>query len=233
MNTSTEALFPESLLPNPSLLNDARVWRARDAQTRDPQRCVSTGFRELDAVLAGGGWPLGALSEILFPAPGIGELRLLMPALARLSQQKRWLAWIAPPYVPYAPALAAQGVNLSRVLVVHPRDEREALWAVEQALRSGTCGAVLAWVKHADERSLRRLQLAAEEGQSAGFLFRTQFSVVRTSPAALRLRIEPTAQGLSLQILKRRGGWPLAPMTLTFPTASHATAASRTARHAR
>lgn len=194
------------------LLQHPHIWRARDR--RHGGDGIASGFPELDSELPGGGWPVGALTEILFPRPGIGELRLLMPALARLSQARRWLAWVAPPYIPYAPALAAQGVNLARVMVVHPRDEQAALWAIEQALRAGTCAAVLAWVKRADERSLRRLQLAAEAGNCMAVLFRTQYSVVQTSPAALRLNLRPSAQGLEIDILKRRGAWPRAGIAL-------------------
>lgn len=202
-----------TVIQNPKLdevLRHPRVWRATEARrTHDNE--IPTGFADLDALI-GGGWPQGALTEILFAQPGVGELSLLMPALARLSQDERWLAWIAPPFIPYAPALAAQGVMLSRVLVVHPDSELDALWAVEQALRAGTASAVLAWVKQADERSLRRLQLAAEEGNSWGIIFRTESRVMQASPAALRLRVAAHPDGVGVQVLKRRGGWPTGPV---------------------
>jgi len=211
---------------NPGLeevLRHPRVWRGGQAHTEDN---ITTGLPDLDALI--GGWPQGALTEILFPQPGVGELSLVMPALARLSQDDRWLAWIAPPFIPYAPALAAQGVMLSRVLVVHPDSEGDALWAVEQALRTGTCSAVLAWVKQADERSLRRLQLAAEAGNSCGILFRTESSIVPASPAALRLRVQAHPEGVGVQVLKRRGGWPTGPVGVhrktNNPNSNHRTA---------
>ena len=187
------------------LLRTPGIWRA-GAPPRSGADHLPTGFPELDAALAGGGWPLGALSEILHDRAGIGELRLLMPALARLSRGGRWIALIAPPYIPYAPALASYGVDLSRLLLVHPRDGTDALWAVEQALRSRTCGAVLAWPARVDDRSLRRLQLAAEEGGGLGLLFRAGADAAGASPAALRLRLEQTAEGTMARLLKCRGG---------------------------
>lgn len=205
------------LTPSPlaQVLQHPQIWRA-NRRVAVSAETIATGFAALDRELWGGGWPRGALTEILFPASGSGELRLLMPALAQLSRQQHWLAWIAPPYIPYAPALAAHGVDLARVMVVQPRDDAQALWAVEQALRAGTCAAVLAWVKRSDDRSLRRLQLAAEAGNSWGVVFREQHSVVQTSPVPLRLKLEPTSAGAVVQILKRRGGWPGARVALEF-----------------
>jgi len=55
----------------------------------------------LDAALPSGGWPESALTEFLLPADGIGELRLLLPTLARLTQAARDIVLIAPPYLPY------------------------------------------------------------------------------------------------------------------------------------
>lgn len=225
------------------LLAQPGIWRAGE---RRPQTAITgdrhtpTGFAELDAALPGGGLPAGALTEVLHERHGIGELRLLMPALARLSRQGRWIALIAPPYVPYAPALAAQGIDLSRVLLVHPASSRDSLWSVEQALRAGTCAAVLAWPRHCDDRSLRRLQLAAEAGDSLGLLFRPATAAAERSPAALRLQLAHAAGGrLGVTLLKCRGGHrqqleldpaPLAPAAIpgTAPRTSVAADGSST-----
>jgi cell division inhibitor SulA/protein ImuA len=129
-----------------------------------------------------------------------------MPGLSRLSQEGRWIAWIDPPHLPYAPALAALGVRLSRVLLVRSASVSDRLWAVEQALGSGACGAVLSWIGECEDRRLRRLQLAAERGGAWGFLFRLARFADRPSPAALRLKVEPAPSGLTVQSLKGRGG---------------------------
>lgn len=195
-----------------SLLQRADIWRG----DRLPATVgVPTGFHALDQKLPGGGWPVGALTEILLPSPGIGELRLVMPALARLSRRNRWSAWIAPPYIPYAPALVACGVDLSRTLIVRPRATTDGFWALEQALRSGTCAAVLAWPAGGDRQMWRRLQLAAEAGQSTGLIFRRE-ATAEPAPVALRLQLAPLPGGLEVHILKRRGGFAAGPIVLNF-----------------
>ena len=118
-----------------ALLNHPALWRGNEL-SRTAKPGVSTGFAALDAELPGGGWPQSALTEILPRHEGIGELRILGAALAALSKQSRMLAWIAPPYLPYAPALAALGIDLKHILIVRTHSPRETLWATEQALRS-------------------------------------------------------------------------------------------------
>ncbi|MCP5160793.1 MAG: translesion DNA synthesis-associated protein ImuA [Hahellaceae bacterium] len=196
--------MPNDLLTQ--LTHDARLWQA--GQWRDYQcAAIATEYPALDALLAGQGWPLGGLTELLCDTPGIGELRLLMPALARLSQQPRWQLWITPPFVPFAPALQAHGIQLDRVLIIHARQTKAQLWTAEQALRSGCL--VLCWPGRLNTAELRRLQLAAKAGDSCGFLFRSSRAAQEHSPAVLRIKLQPHRDGLHLQLLKRRGGWPV------------------------
>ena len=195
------------------LLQRADIWRG--GQLAAAVSAVPSGYAELDELLPGGGWPRGALTEILMARQGIGALRLLMPALSQLSHDDRWICWVAPPHIPYAPALMAAGVDLSRVLLVHPKVQQDGLWAVEQSLRSGNCSAVLAWPTLDGSALLRRLQLAAEAGDALGFLFRSQQFIQRPSPAALRIQLDTDIHGqLSASILKRRGGWAAGPVQL-------------------
>src|SRR5438477_6932724 len=152
-----------------ALLDRPDIWRGQ-ALSRAGAPTLPCGFPELDAELPGGGWPAGALTEI-FPAhEGIGELRLLGPALAALTRARACVAWIAPPYSPYAPALAAAGIDPARLIIVRAASAKDALWAAEQALRSNACGAVLAWPQRIKYVELRRLQIAAEGGRAAAFL---------------------------------------------------------------
>lgn len=184
------------------LLEHPAIWRGRSVA---PQVTIASGFAALDAALPGGGWPRSGLIEILAPHFGVGELRLLVPALAQLTQAAppRWLAWVAPPFEPYAPALVEQGLVLERQLVVRTET---TLWAMEQALGSGACAASLAWVRRATSRSLRRLQLASERGQTLGVLFRALRTAREASPAMLRLAVEPVSGGVRVTLLKSRGG---------------------------
>ena len=196
--------------PLEELLRHPALWRGDSMG--DTPATVPTGFRRLDERLPGGGWPLSTLVELLVPTPGVGELRLLVPALRALFAERpgapRWLAWLAPPYLPYAPALAEAGLDPARTLVIRPRAGFDRLWAMEQALRSGACAAVLGWASTASDQALRRLKLAAGEGQSLGFLFRPPCHRHEPSPAALRLLLTARDSGLDVEILKSRGGVP-------------------------
>lgn len=174
-------------------------WRAASAYGSS----LSSGFAELDRQLLGGGWPLGALLEIQTPCLGVGELKLLLPAMAALSQRGRWIVWVAPPHQVYAPALAQAGIDLSRVLLVQSRQAQDIPWTLEKLLRHKQCGMALAWPKNLLPQQTRRLQLAAEQGGNLAVLF-TQRRQTH-SYAALRLAVQPLPQGLSVHILKARG----------------------------
>lgn len=188
------------------------VWQA-DRLARPADAGMPTGFAALDVQLPGGGWPRGALIELFAASSGIGELGLLLPLLRTVAPE-RWAAWIAPPYLPYAPALAAAGVPLDRLLWLAPADHSETLWTIRQAVASGGCGIVLAWLARADTAALRRLQLAAEESATPLFLFRPAGAAMQPSPAVLRLRLSATDEALRIDILKRRGPVLAVPISL-------------------
>ncbi len=190
----------------------ARVWRGTAASIA--RAVLPTGFDELDRALPGGGWPLGAITEILVDGYGIGELGLLMPGLSALTKAdsakpRKWIAWVAPPFIPYAPALQQHGVDVGRQLMIHPTPgSKNRLWAIEQVVRSGSSAGVLAWVAAADDVMLRRLQLAAEDQACWIVLFRPTDVRQQRTPAALRIRLSQTPASTRVEILKCRGGRP-------------------------
>lgn len=194
------------------VLSHPAIWRGGDCAPEPA--ALSTGYPPLDAVLPGGGWPQGALTEMLLEREGIGELRLTLPALARLTREGRAIVWIAPPYRPYAPALAAGGLDLARLIVVRGRDLRESLWAYEQALRAGDCGAAFAWLDVHEPRALRRLQVAAREGRTWGVLWRRPGQRASAASAPLRLGLTPHEGRLAVHVLKRRGAELAQPILL-------------------
>ncbi|KFN50366.1 hypothetical protein P873_06745 [Arenimonas composti TR7-09 = DSM 18010] len=181
------------------LLASRQLWRGQ-VSANAPAR-LPTGFAALDAVLPGGGWPEAALSELLPDLDGLGELSLLLPALVRLTAAGREIVWVDPPYRPCLPALLRAGLDPTRLHLVDSGGE--TAWALEQCLRSQACGAVVGWLPRADDRCLRRLQVAAETGQAPGFLFRPPTAVRQPSPAALRLQV---AAGGRVRVVKCRGG---------------------------
>jgi hypothetical protein len=193
------------------LLSDSRIWEAGRGSAVS-FRSIPSGWPHLDEAL-GGGWPVGELTELLPDAYGLGEFRLLMPALSALSiGDSGWVMLVAPPHVPFAPAFQAHGFNLPRLLITHASQHMDVFWAMEQALRSRTCAAVVAWSALSNDRALRRLQLAAEEGDCWAVLFRPPGVLELASPAALRMRLSRSHAGhdLTLHILKQRHGRAMA-----------------------
>ena len=185
------------------VLRHPAIWRRGNASVGrfDVQ---PSGYAELDALLPGGGWPRGALSEILVASDGIGECSLLLPALAALTRSHQRVALVAPPYIPYAPGLAAAGIDLGQLVQIEAA-ATDTHWTAEQCLRAGCCAAVVNWLPRADYRQLRRLQIAAEAGSSIGFVFRPLEAARETSPAALRLAVTIDADGPRIEVLKCRG----------------------------
>jgi hypothetical protein len=193
------------------LQNSSQIWRGIEAAR---VKTRASGYANLDAVLPGGGWPVGALIELLPAFEGIGELRLSLPALAALNEAGRRIVFVHPPHTPYPPALLRAQLSLKNILWVNPENDADARWAAEQTLRAGAAGAVLLWSETHDDRNLRRLQLAAEAGQALAFLYRAPGARLQPSPAALRIALfpgdesptGPRRHSLRLEILKVRGG---------------------------
>ena len=220
------------------ILRRQPVWRG-GALAAPAAPAVPTGFAALDRELPGGGWPAGALTEILAARQGVGELQLVLPALAALTSQGKRVAWLAPPHLPYAPALAAAGVHLEFLTVVRAPGRRDALWAAEQVLRAGTCHALLAWLPPVRYAELRRLAVAAEASPGFTALFRPPGTASEASPAVLRIALECGGGRLAARILKRRGAPLAAPLRIpirrpvhalggaSFPTAPASSAAAR------
>jgi len=189
----------EALLKHPAL------WKGR--QQHEKRETFATGYTPLNAALPSGGWPVGALTELMVAHEGVGEFTLLLPALAALTQQQQWIALVAPPYIPYAPALVSAGIALERLLVINCSDYKDTYWATEQLLRSGVFSSVVLWTtKISDERRQRRLQLAAEQGKAWAVCYRPHQAVRTSSPASLRIVLQSSNHHLQANIIKNRGG---------------------------
>lgn len=193
-----------ALEPNPDrLVQHPLLWRG--SQLEHGIATLASGHAALDAVLPGHGWPRGAVTELVHNTSGCGELSLLLPALARLSQQQYRIALIDPPWIPYPPALYGRGLVLERVLLVRTQSRDESLWACEQVLRGIPGGAMLAWPDKISFSELRRLQLAADSSQKSVFLFRGTQALRASSPASLRIQLVADAGDLLIRVLKCRG----------------------------
>jgi cell division inhibitor SulA/protein ImuA len=178
------------------------LWRGTQL-ARPHGKTVDTGYAALSSELPGGGWPVAALVELLVQQPGIGEIRLLQPALAEVS--KRPIALLQAPHVPNALALSYLGLPLNKVMRVRAKTTADALWSAEQILRARSCSALVLWQQHIRTDALRRLHLAAQATETLFFLIRPLASAADASPATLRLGLRSFEGGVVVDILKRRG----------------------------
>jgi cell division inhibitor SulA len=198
------------------LKNKRLVWQANQQDiiaTTD-----STGYKELDHALHGG-FPQQGVIDIDSPL-GIGEIRLLLPALrARQQQTNRQLVFIAAPMQINGEMFAEAGLSLEHILIVQPETPEHALWSAEQCLKSGCCHSVLLWHQQLEIAQAKRLQLAAEQGDALHILFRHKSQLAISLPVNLAMQLSPHDQGLSVRITKRKGGWPDNPFHLDMTTA--------------
>lgn len=227
-----------------ALLQRPDLWRGHGLAAGDAAT-IASGFPQLDAELPGGGWPAAACVELLpgtalaasgeryAPAASVrraggacdggmhgagnGALSLLVPALARLTAAGRWVALVAPPLAPHAPAWLRAGVDLAHLLHVDAADAGEACWAAERCLRAGAVAAVVAWPGLLPFATRKRLQLAAEAGRTTLFALLPALAAGQPSPAPLRLAVAARSDGVAVRILKRRG--PFCERTLAVPLA--------------
>jgi protein ImuA len=178
------------------------LWRGSQL-ARTHGRTQDTGYAALSAELPGGGWPLGTLVELLVQQPGVGEIRLLRPALAALNQ--RPIALVQPPHIPNAPAFAYLGIPSEKLMLLRAAKTADALWAAEQILKTGSCGALVLWQTHIRAASLRRLHLAAQSAETLFLMVRPLASATDSSPATLRLAVRPAGDGIVVDVIKRKG----------------------------
>jgi hypothetical protein len=115
--------------------------------------------------------------------------------------------WINPPANLCAEYLLQQKRPLHQVLQLDAPRSADALWAAELCLKSGSCMDVLLWQNQLNLTQLKRLQLAAAQGQSQLYLFRPTQAEQQLLPWALSLQLTPASNGLQIRILKRKGGW--------------------------
>ena len=191
------------------------VWRASQ-MAAGRAYVVASGHAALDPELPDGGWPKSALIELLPQQCGIGEMRLLRPALATIAQSRR-IALVQPPHVPQIAAWAGWGLATERLLWVTTERTADALWSVEQILRNGSCGALVFWQTQIRPEALRRLHLAAQASDTVFWLLRPLAAAQDASPAPLRLGLRPARAGIAIHIVKRRG--PMREDSLFVPLA--------------
>jgi cell division inhibitor SulA/protein ImuA len=183
------------------------LWRGK--QVAHHIHTLGSGHASLDKVLPGNGWPAGAITELINVTAGCGELSLLLPVLARLSQEGHWITMVDPPWIPCPSTLHGRGLALEKLLLIHTQSRAESLWACEQVIRGIPGGALLAWPGGLSFGELRRLQISAGSTHKTVFLFMGENSAASSSPAALRLQLSADDGDLRIKVLKCRGQRPV------------------------
>lgn len=200
------------------LSETGRIWSAKQWQVAQVE-AIATEFPVLDQYLPGGGWPVSSVTEILYQQSGIGELRLLLPALARISQQdQRWQLWLNAPLQPCAPSLQQWQIDTERLLIAHARHLNDFCYCIEKSLNSGGCQGVVAWCGKLEKALMRRIQLATERAKAPVFLLRPATFIDHPSIAALRLHL---CSESCIHILKRRAGWRVDNLKIDIPLFHH------------
>jgi hypothetical protein len=153
------------------------------------------------------------LIEWLSAEEGSGAATLALAVTAELLQHGGALVVIDGKREFYPPAAASLGIPLERTVVIRPQSDGDALWALEQALRSRAVTVAFSWIEIANDRALRKLQLAAEAGGNFGFLLRPAACRTEPSWAEVRLWVEASSAlhpssrwQLRALVLHRRGG---------------------------
>lgn len=199
------------MLPNATALQDLMakgwVWQGQEPQTQPTaESYFPSGIASLDKAL-GGGWLSGSMNELQVARNFIGELALVLPLLRRSSPS----VWINPPAEPYAPGWHAQNMLSSQQYIVRTDKHEDALWALQQNLQAGCMGLVLAWFEHISASAIRKLQHTAQQQQSCVFIFTKPQAQLEARAYTNRLLLSRNGQGLEIELLKRRYGWPLPP----------------------
>jgi cell division inhibitor SulA len=191
---------------------------------------LDSGYEALNNLLPTGGWPVQSVIEIVVDEWGSGELQVLLPLMRQLSQQKSYLALVSPPYLPYAPALHNAGIVLNQLVIIDQQvNAQDRWWSAEKILRHGDCGLVMMWPERPDEHNpkaynrkaykwgnhIRRLQVAAEAGNSTAFIFRRGRPV--ETPVSMRLKLAYCAEGIRVQVLKSRFSWKQGSVVIPVP----------------
>ncbi|OBS98604.1 recombinase RecA [Vibrio cyclitrophicus] len=178
------------------------IWKGLQSATLGST--TSTGYPQLDKQLDGG-FPTHGVIEVE-SQQGIGELRLLTPYLAQQNSQKLAI-FINPPGKIGAEFFSSQRIQLENILVIEPQRDLDALWAAEQCLKSGACHSVLLWGTNLEIHQTKRLQAASETGKCLQFHFKATSHNQLSLPVSLSMKLSSHAQGLKVEITKRKGSW--------------------------
>jgi cell division inhibitor SulA len=192
------------------------IWTAND-QHHAKQAALAFDQPELDNALQGGISPYGLL---MFRAhTGSGELSFLRPIIQSAAKEQQYIALINPPGLPNTDWFKQNLCDDEHLFFINSADNDENLWAFEQCLMSGVCGAVIAWDLEANAQQLRRCHLRASQHRCQAIWFNSPKTTTGFphSPCNAQLHLYQQNKQWYVDVLKQHGGWPQAEVRVTHP----------------
>nr|WP_234824037.1 hypothetical protein [Bremerella cremea] len=168
-----------------------QIWARERGVSEKANRVYSTGCEDLDALLPHQGIRRGSLVEWVGSTSASRAGTLSLIAGKQICPQVLPTVIIDVQHELFPLSLSLLGFDLSRVVLIRPNSEKEALWACEEALRSEAIGVVWANIERMNSTSFRRLQLAVEASAGIGFLVRSAQALKQPSWAEARLLVHP------------------------------------------
>jgi len=196
------------------LKNQRLIWQASQKISRS-DNIIASGYASLDKKL-NGGWPAWGVVEITPKHLGIGELRLIIPALEYLNRHNKLQAWVNPPARITPQNLGT--TDLSQTIIATPRKSKDHYWAAEQFLNSACCSSLVFWTDQLSPTQAKRLQLAAKNSRTLAFIIRTSWHDEQSLALSLRMKLQACHEGLNIDIFKRQHAWPIEPFILSLKT---------------
>jgi len=163
--------------------------------TLDTSQGRMGGLRTLTKAFPRGQFPTGAVHEFLSSAreDGAATAGFVGALMAPLMREGGVCIWVSTGRTVFPAALKRFGVEPHRIVFVDLRREKDALYAMEEALKTEGLGVVVGEIRDLDFTASRKLQLAVEKSRVTGLLLRHQPRQMGTVAAVARWRISATA----------------------------------------
>ena len=129
----------------------------------------------------------GMVSELVYDERHPIMDYILLPMLRQFGNQSRWLLWLSPNKKLSKEWLKQAGLPMNKVMQLTNIQPITTIEAMEKALKSGNYSVVLGWLPEICEQEFARLQDAAREGHSIGFIMRPQKTYNMASPRSGQL----------------------------------------------
>jgi protein ImuA len=154
---------------------------------------LEAGLGPLKYAFPNATFPRGAMHEFIAARPEetAAAIGFMGGLLNLLMSSNGSVLWISSSRMLFPPALQSLDLSPDRFIFVDVQKEKDALWALDEALKCSALAAVVGELPNMSFTHSRRLQLAVEESQVTGFLLRNQPRTVGTTASVSRWQITP------------------------------------------